>query len=147
MKKIAVFSTSHIQSFDPRYEGQEPCSTDGENTFYSTGALESANEQGYTIYVVSTRQATYPTDAWWVQLVGEMNIHLTPKELPPSAKNRRLGHDDARRERYFLPWRELFAQLEIPFPEGEYLYWLPLSHDLQRFGLTRGSSFKSRREC
>lgn len=144
--KIAVFSTSHIQSFDPKHKGQDPCSTDGEHTFYSTGALESAIEQGYHVYVVSTRQATHPTDAWWVQLVGEERIYLTPEQLPSTAENRRLDHDDARRERYFSPWRELFAELDIPFPEGEYQYWLPLSHDLQRFGLIRGSSFKPRRE-
>lgn len=140
MKGI-VFSTADIQSRHRSFPKQEPTSLfitpkDEVIPYYTSDFLEKAIEQGYQVYVVSSRSILGPHDEWWIRLVGLQNIFLTPPPLappdPPDVKRwseweeyeKVLDHwkterADSHRElkRYLKPWRRLFDRLGFKFPK------------------------------
>jgi len=103
MKKIAVLSTSDIQ----RITDYEPVVLTE-----STGRLELALEQGFTVFVGSTRTKTGEHDQWWIDLVGSERVFLADDSLDHTSEN----HDELCNS----GWRALFAALGFDWPfEGD----------------------------
>ena len=95
MKKIAVLSTSDIQRVAD-YDLMR---------IESTGRLERALEQGFTVFVGSTRTKTGDHDQWWIDLVGSGNVFLADDSLSEN-------HDQLCNS----GWRALFASLGFDWP-------------------------------
>ncbi len=154
--KIAVLSTSQIQeTFNTRglptptatYELPQEDETHGITlmNFYSTGILEHCIENGFEVYVVTTREANQLNthDQWWMDLVGGDRIFTTPTQ--DHAATLRMSEDERhleRSNRFFQPWRQLFQRVGIEFPECRYGFWTQLSGSLQKYNMTWGGSIK-----
>jgi hypothetical protein len=98
MKKIAVLSTSDIQRVAD-YDLMR---------IESTGRLERALEQGFTVFVGSTRTKTGDHDQWWIDLVGSDRVFLADDSLDQTSEN----HDELCNS----GWRALFAVLSFNWP-------------------------------
>ena len=129
-KKIAVFSTSEIQGFDYRNNSSE---------IVSTGALEAALSQKYTIYVITTRTNFRDNiDSWWQSKVKKIYTGYT-------------GHG-ANDKEYIQTWKTLFTDLGIDLNllilrqfNTEHFFdqhsWLDYQNNLHRFGIKQGKDF------
>jgi len=95
MKKIAVLSTSDIQRITDR--GPE-----------STGRLERAIEQGFTVFVGSDRTKTGEYDQWWIDLVGSDRVFLADGSLDRTIKNHHEFCNSG--------WQALFAAQRVDWP-------------------------------
>ena len=117
MHKVAVFGTRHILADSPVFEGQESVYQeyfDGRLlAWYSTGKLEEALALKMEVYVVSIRPAFGPQDAWWRALVPSERVFNSKRIFAG------LMSDDPMAA-VFEPWRELFALLGLPWPEGQF---------------------------
>ncbi len=96
----AIFTTSEIQRIS--YSGE----VDFEVT--STGALERALEQGFTVLVATTRSKLGSHDSWWIDLVGEDNVFVAGDDYD--------GDYDAGRAGPNAGWRRLFQRLDEEWP-------------------------------
>lgn len=144
MSKV-IFTSSGIQTLWANKNTSTPTSrfTDdhGRSTnVYSTGSLERALAEGHEIYVVSTRENLGEHDEWWITLLGGQDrVFLMPEEeFDPNDEGDR---EERRQKRYFLPYRALFAKVEIPFPEGSYSHWFVLLENIEQYGFVRGHHF------
>ncbi|MEK7647432.1 MAG: hypothetical protein AAB384_00145 [Patescibacteria group bacterium] len=158
---VVVLSTSDIQSDLTPQHPSEPASVFRpteeqasrgvkESNMYSRGALEYALQEGYTVYVVTTRTKAQlgSHDQWWIQLVGEDHVFTTPPEINLETLSRAelevrerkslIKLSNERNERHFAPWRELFKHCGVEFPAGEYELWTQLTGDLGRYGMQWG---------
>ncbi len=103
--KPAIFTTSEIQR--GRWSGSGLAALDFEAT--STGALERALEQGFTVLVVSSRSQLGLHDVWWIELVGEDNVFVAQDPFE-------VEGDQKRAEAVNAGWRRLFARLDEEWP-------------------------------
>lgn len=130
-KKIAVFSTSEIQGFDYRNNSSE---------IVSTGLLESALSQKYTVYVITTRtNFRDDIDSWWQSKVKKIYTGYTG-----------YGAND---KGFIQSWKTLYTDLGIDLNllvlsyrnNQEYFLdsqsWLDYQNNLSRFGIKRGRDF------
>jgi hypothetical protein len=102
MEKIAVLSTSDIQRVTD-YDLMR---------IESTGKLERALEQGFTVYVGSTRTKTGDHDQWWIDLVGSNNVFLADDIRVHTCEN----HNELANS----GWLDLFTSLGFDWPlEGD----------------------------
>lgn len=60
--------------------------------FWTRGVLEMALAMGFTVWVVSTRQALGPTDSWWTKLIPGQYTILRGHDLAKRWKDRVLKH-------------------------------------------------------
>ena len=91
LKPIAILTTSQITYFKARTKVGS-----------STGKLEQFLDQGYRVYVVSTRSKfVEETDGWWKPLVNEQDICF------------------ATEEDYDAGWKKVFAKIDIDYPTRE----------------------------
>lgn len=51
-----------------------------ELSIYSHGNVEKAQEDGFTVVIVSSRHKAMDTDTWWIDLVGEDHVHFMPEK-------------------------------------------------------------------
>jgi hypothetical protein len=133
---IAVFTTSEIFStWQDRRKNLEHKGTfeGGHETvdIYSTGNLEKAVEQGYDVYVVSTRTKLGEHDEWWLSLVKRNNIFLVEKD------------ENDHREALLRPWKILYKHLCIDFPtDDEHFGWQSARYLLNEdYGVKLGYQF------
>lgn len=130
-KKIAVFTTSEIQELNSH------------NVFVDTGALQAALEQGYEVFVVSTREKFGPHDKWWRELVPADHVtHCRPLQEGESDSMLRLNE----------PWKALYERLGHEYPHNFYqgrdcgeAFWTGARFKLVELGYRLGNSFRMRR--
>lgn len=101
-KNIAIFSTSDIQRCYRNGENDNICSTNGDLTFYTTGKLENALNQGYNVIVITTRRGFQSHDTWWLDLVGRENVFFG-----------QYGGYGANDRDYIQAWKNLYQKLGI----------------------------------
>ncbi len=146
MKKIAVFSTTDIFTTRSKVMGKDGRSwllldkkahiVDGPSIrqFYSTGRLEKALAEGYTVLVGSARTRFGQHDMWWIGLVGGIeNVYFS---MPHGHEN----HNEMCGNGY----HRIFERLEIPWPlekDGKRVFWSRAIHDLAPH-IKQGHEFK-----
>lgn len=151
MKKIAIFETSDIFFIHWNVTNDLPApkspaahifkasfeDSHGTHKVYSTGALERALEQGYKVYVASTRTRMGDHDAWWISLVGEDAVFLAREPSPAHY------HED-RNAAISAGWMGVYKEVGIPWPErdGEPEFWTTARHMLSEHGVDLGADFK-----
>ena len=121
--KIAVFTTSDIQvpwkwdgyTFITEIEGTE---------IYSTGALEYALKEGYTVYVMTSRREFGIHDEWWMSKVNSIR-----NGYYKGGGASDLGSIEA--------WKALYRQLNLPYQE--YDTWMKYYDSLPEFGIQTGN--------
>lgn len=116
-KKFAVFNTSEIQKF----KGMS-------DELVSTGLLEKALEQGYAVFVVTTRNQFSDTDKWWRKLVMRTYTGHTGN-----------GMTD---EGMISTWKRFYQDFNIDLnllKVGD--RWMDYQDNLSRFGIKRGIDF------
>ena len=135
---VAIFTTSEIQRVS--YSGP----VDFEAT--STGALERALEQGFTVFVVTTRPRLGLHDIWWIDLVGEDSVFVAEDSYAVESDSERDAAVNA-------GWRRLFERLDQPWPThtwthprtGETVttqeHWVQAQAALVDRGYARGRDF------
>ncbi len=159
--KIAVFTTSDIQSHasNVRCYVKKPLHTSQVDfggkvhEYASWGVLEKALEQGYHVYVVTTRTFFSTHDDWWLELVAEQ-----PKKsgfpLPEKSIDSRcicygnvvlagpcLGLND---EYTMQDWRDFIRDRLGLEPNPEARTWLDLQEGLIRHDIKLGRHFQIR---
>lgn len=129
-RKIAVFNTTEIQGYDYRNNSSE---------IVSTGLLEIALMQKYTVYVITTRtKFRDDIDDWWQSKVKKIYTGYT-------------GHG-ANDKGYIQTWKSLYIDLGIDLnlltlpPANKYKNyidesWMDYQGNLSRFGIKRGGDF------
>jgi len=137
--KIAVFETSEI--FEQAQEGQQQPTElelktsvedfDGTKWYiYSRGNLERALDDGYTVYVASTRHKLGDHDAWWVEMVGRENVFLA-------------GEEDIERA-ICLGWYKVYEKLGLEWPvhHARPFWWTGAREALRDHGVKLGVDFR-----
>ncbi len=126
LKNVAVFTPGEIQDYDP-----------SKTKFSSRGALERALEDGFTIYVVSNRDALTHQDNWWRALIPpERVFHIDQQAELNSGLNLNA------------PWKKLYEALRLTYPRqinagkdcGD-ASWTAARLALTQHGCRLGSSF------
>jgi hypothetical protein len=114
---VAVFGTRHILTESPVFDGQQPAYQEyfrGDLlAWYSTGKLEEALAKGMEVYVVSIRPVFGQQDAWWQALVPADRVFNATGIFAAAVNGDPL-------EASFAPWRRLYRQLGVPWPEGQF---------------------------
>jgi hypothetical protein len=150
MKKIAIFETSDIILVAWNYTAKptrEQTSklvlkttfenANGVHEVYSTGALERALEQGYKVYVASTRERLGDHDAWWISMVGADAVFLAQSPDPEN-------YDETRNGGVSAGWMGVYKELGIPWPthDGEPEFWTTARRLLSKHGIDIGADFR-----
>lgn len=141
-KLIAVFTTSDIQ-----YHSWPELFQAG---LKSTGKLERAIAEGFTIYVVSTRTKLSETDAWW-------RVHVPDERIFLSSENVDGGYVNS--PSTITPWERLYDVLGLTpmdlsradIVEAEkkemtpraFACWMDANYQLASHGIRQGSSFRA----
>ena len=108
---------------------------------YSMGNLERAIEQGFKIYVASTREALGEHDAWWIELVGTDAIHLARRPDPEFYEEDRSAAAGA-------GWMSVYDALDLPWPtlggvtDGTPAFWTVAREKLSKHGIKIGRDFE-----
>ncbi|KKQ80113.1 MAG: hypothetical protein UT02_C0015G0005 [Parcubacteria group bacterium GW2011_GWC2_38_7] len=133
MNKIAIFSAGDgSQRRQPCVDGplSHPMATMAKSgiDIYSTGQIEAALAQGYTVYVIGNYHDTEPHDQWWIDLVGELNV------FSASEKDKKKLSDE--------PWRRLARRLKIASKINWRDYRLDVIREIYRLsGAKKASDF------
>lgn len=152
MKEVAIFETSDIFIVEWNYTSKptrEETSgfalkasfedSNGLHKVYSTGGLERALEQGYKVYVASTRKRLFDHDAWWISLVGAGAVFL-------ARPVRQRSHED-RNAAISAGWMGAYREIGIPWPmyeDGETPeFWTTARRLLIEHGVKIGADFRS----
>lgn len=177
-KRIAVFTTSEIFTYgdsthvdggarlvhDFTAEERSRLRISDGSILVSTGALESAIEQGFEVWVVSTRYGGGPHDTWWMQLVPPERVMWalsdeaytemlrTPRADLSPAWVRHIDDDDHAFP-MALPWLDLYTDLGLTYPMVDHgageepEFWLAArDHLADKHGIRLGNSFSRRHE-
>lgn len=179
---VALFTTSdifdliepdHLRYMRLRDNVKEPSSNYGlkaETTsdsgkithFFTKGTLERALTEGYTVWVVSTRENLGPTDSWWTKLVPGSQTLLRGPDLASRWRDRILEHfkerldSDAQEDLiqcfdfdpgvgYTLPYIiwAITAGLKWPIHDNSPVFWTNgLAHFENEELIVRGHSFR-----
>ena len=155
--KIAVFSTSEIfRHWYPRLGlpiVAEIETTDGRTSkFASTGSLEKALEDDYTIYVVSTRSSLSEHDEWWLELVDRENVYLADARFE-GVELGAWGYEDENVEKANSAWMRLYTKLGFDWPKDgldgflddcPVAHWTTARSELKlRHGIRLGRDFEA----
>lgn len=161
--KVAVFTTSEIFQYGsdhterrggptkavryriPKEDWSRLGLTESSGCICTTGSLEAAIEQGYTIHVVSSRSKLGAHDDWWMALLRAQDGG--PRLLLPDKVDPDDMTDHGHTERLNAPWQALYAQLGLAYPQINYgaglqpEFWTAARHELEVHGVRLGSSF------
>jgi len=149
MEKIAVLTTSEIfRSWYPKIGlpvMAEIETGDGRKAkFSSTGSIEKALEDGYAVYVVSTRSSLDTHDDWWTTLVNKDNIFLADAKYEGEF-GEAWRYEDENVDKSNSGWKNLYEHLghEYPTDEDGPVHWntarMMLKH---RHGVRLGTDFQ-----
>jgi len=128
-KKI-VFETSDIFNYQGISDGpvkfEFTDSSGKDQKLCSTMVLEWAIEEGYEVFVASTRSHLMDSDEWWTKLVPADHIFLS--DVPTDGK---LVERDPS-----SGWKRLFEHLGIAWPEEPHSHWVHARMELENHGIT-----------
>jgi len=165
LKKIAVFSTSDIvagvytQALGEEAERHLRINRrkfgahkyeDATITSFSTGLLEKALDDGYKVYVVSTREKLHACDDWWVALLSSEQIYLS---VPPPSMEEWMRSSPPDEEEYNditemhkgSAWHKLYTDLGLEYPHkphGGPVFWTEARWGLNHMGVKLGHEFQ-----
>lgn len=164
LEKIAVFSTSDIvagvytQALGEEAERHLRINRrkfgahkyeDATITSFSTGLLEKAIDEGYKVYVVSTREKLHECDDWWAAILPSEQIYLS--DPPPSMERWLLSnppdeeeYNDVENRHKGYAWHKLYQHLDLDYPKGyrgEPAFWTEARWKLHDMGAKLGHEF------